>query len=70
MNADNDRMHGTSNAGQDADFDKDQPSENAGAPLHQGGRAIGTGRTVRNMPKKNSGATRSRDEPNVDDLDR
>lgn len=48
-----------------SDFDKDQPSENAGAPLHRGNTADDAGRRER-KPPSDSGAIPPLPEPNVE----
>ena len=53
-------------SGRNSDFDKDQPSENAGGPLHRGGTADEAGQRQRKPPSDGGGAIPPLPEPNVE----
>ena len=52
-------------SGWNSEFDKDQPSENAGAPLHRGNTAADAGAPQRERPAE-GGAIPPLPEPNVE----
>ena len=55
----------TAKGGRGSDFEKDQPSENAGAPLHRGSTADDGGHRQR-KPQPDSGGIPPLPEPNVE----